>query len=65
MDFQAILLIDSLGIYNLVGLQNPIVILQQSPKVNLERLIAQLKPKQIGLGLRKLQLLRLHIVFPI
>ena len=44
---QAILLIDSLGIYDLVGLQNPIVILQQSPKVNLERLIAQLKPKQI------------------
>jgi len=44
---QPILLIDSLGIYNLKGLTNPIIILQQSPKINLERLIKTLNPKQI------------------
>ena len=41
-----ILLVDSLGIYN-INYKKPIVILQQSPKINLTRLIKKLKPKQI------------------
>jgi competence protein ComEC len=44
---QQILVIDSLGIYQLKGLKNPIVILQYSPKINLERLIKIINPKQI------------------
>ncbi|APZ44912.1 competence protein [Polaribacter reichenbachii] len=44
---EIILVVDSLGIYQLNDLKNPIVLLQQSPKINLERLIMQLKPKQI------------------
>lgn len=44
---QQILVIDSLGIYQLIGLKNPIVILQYSPKINLERLIKMINPKQI------------------
>jgi competence protein ComEC len=44
---QQILVIDSLGIYQLKGLKNPIVILQYSPKINLERLIKTINPKQI------------------
>ena len=42
-----ILLIDSLGIYNIRGLQKPIVVLQHSPKINLERLIKILNPAKI------------------
>jgi len=42
-----ILTIDSLGIYNIKGLQNPIIVLQNNPKINLTRLIAKLKPQQI------------------
>lgn len=43
---NAILIVDSLGIYNLE--QKPeIVVLTQSPKLNLERLIAVAHPKQI------------------
>jgi competence protein ComEC len=41
------LVIDSLGIYDLKGLQKPIVILQNSPKINLERLIETINPTQI------------------
>ncbi|WP_405562368.1 ComEC/Rec2 family competence protein [Polaribacter sp. Asnod6-C07] len=44
---EIILVVDSLGIYQINGLKNPIVLLQQSPKINLERLINELKPKQI------------------
>ncbi|PQB09006.1 competence protein [Polaribacter filamentus] len=44
---QQILVIDSIGIYQLKGLKNPIVILQYSPKINLERLIKIINPKQI------------------
>lgn len=44
---QLILVVDSLGIYQLKKLRSPIVILQQSPKINLERLIRTLNPKQI------------------
>jgi competence protein ComEC len=41
-----ILIVDSLGIYDL-ALKKPIIILQHSPKINLNRLIKSLKPKQI------------------
>lgn len=44
---QPILIVDSLGIYTIKNLKNPIVILQYSPKINLERLIKTLQPKQI------------------
>ena len=44
---QSILIVDSLGIYNVKNLKNPIVILQYSPKINLERLIKTLQPTQI------------------
>ena len=44
---QQILVVDSLGVYDLKNLKNPIVILQYSPKINLERLIKNLQPKQI------------------
>jgi competence protein ComEC len=42
-----ILIIDSLGIYPVIGLKKPIVVLQYSPKINLERLIKTIHPKQI------------------
>lgn len=42
-----ILLIDSLGVYNVSMLKSPIVILQYSPKINLSRLIKTIKPLQI------------------
>jgi len=44
---EQILIIDSLGIYQLKGLKKPIVILQYAPKINLERLIKTVHPKQI------------------
>ena len=44
---QPILLIDFLGIYQLQNLKNPIVLLQNSPKINLERMIKTLQPIQI------------------
>lgn len=42
-----ILLVDSLGVYALRNMVNPIVILQFSPKINLSRLIKTIKPSQI------------------
>ncbi len=42
-----ILLIDSLSVYNIKGLGNPIVVLQQSPRINLSGLIKKIKPSQI------------------
>ena len=42
-----ILLVDSLGVYNISGLKKPIVILQYSPKINLRRLVKTIKPSQI------------------
>ena len=45
--YEKILVIDSLGIYNINNLKSPIVVLQNSPKINLMRLIRELKPKQI------------------
>ena len=44
---ETILVVDSLGVYQLKNLNQPIVVLQQSPKINLERLIKTIKPKQI------------------
>ena len=47
VDKQAFLIIDSLGIYAITDLKRPIVILQHSPKINLERMIKTLDPKLI------------------
>jgi competence protein ComEC len=44
---QIIVVVDSLGVYQIKHLKNPIVLLQQSPKINLERLIKTLSPQQI------------------
>ena len=44
---QTLLLIDSLGVYNVKDLKPDIVLLTQSPKVNLKRLIDIIKPKLI------------------
>ncbi len=44
---QPILVIDSLGIYQLQNLKNSMVILQNSPKINLERMISKIRPKMI------------------
>lgn len=44
---ETILLVDSLGVYKIKDLENPIVLLQYSPKINLKRLIKTLHPKQI------------------
>ncbi|MDE0535965.1 ComEC/Rec2 family competence protein [Tenacibaculum sp. L6] len=44
---KQILIIDSLGVYQINGLKNPIVLLQNSPKINLNRLITSLKPQQV------------------
>ena len=44
---QDILLIDSLGIYQLDKLENPILVIQYSPKINLERLVRNLNPSLI------------------
>lgn len=42
-----ILIIDTLGIYQLKNLKNPIIVLQNSPKINLERMIKKVQPTQI------------------
>lgn len=42
-----ILVIDSLGIYQIKNLKQPIVLLQYSPKINLNRLIQELQPLQV------------------
>ena len=47
VDKEAFLIIDSLGIYAITDLKRPIVILQHSPKINLERMIKTLDPKLI------------------
>ncbi len=44
---ETILRIDSLGVYQINQLKNPIVLLQYSPKINLKRLLYILKPSQI------------------
>ena len=42
-----ILIVDSLGIYKINNLKPEVVLIQHSPKINMERLIRILKPKQI------------------
>jgi len=42
-----ILLIDHLGIYKNIGVKNPIIVLQHSPKINLLRLINTVHPSKI------------------
>ena len=44
---QEILIVDSLGIYKIQYLQDPIVLLTRSPKINLDRLIETIHPKEI------------------
>jgi len=44
---EYVLVVDSLGVYAIKGISNPIVVLRTSPKINLERLIKVLHPKQI------------------
>ncbi|PWH81618.1 competence protein [Algibacter marinivivus] len=44
---KSILVIDSLGIYNINSFKPDMILLRQSPKINLNRLIDSLKPKQI------------------
>ena len=44
---KTILVIDSLGVYTVEGIKNPIVLLRTSPQINLERLIKMLQPKHI------------------
>ena len=44
---ELLLVVDSLGVYKINELKNPTVLLSFSPNINLERLINQLKPKQI------------------
>ncbi len=44
---QDFLIVDSLGVYQVKGLKNPIVLLQNSPKINIARLIKFLSPKQL------------------
>lgn len=44
---QQIIIIDSLGVYNVKGNQNFVVLLQYSPKINLKRMISMLNPTQI------------------
>ncbi|WP_396601935.1 ComEC/Rec2 family competence protein [Algibacter sp. R77976] len=42
-----VLVIDSLGVYNLKSVKPEYILLRQSPKINLNRLIDSLNPKQI------------------
>lgn len=44
---QQILLIDSLAIYQIEDFKNPLVIIRNSPKINLERMIVTIQPKMI------------------
>ncbi len=44
---KRILIVDSLGVYQINNLKPEIVILQQSPKINLTRLMDSLKPQLI------------------
>jgi competence protein ComEC len=44
---KILLVVDSLGVYNVTRFKPDYVLLRQSPKINLNRLIDSLKPKQI------------------
>ena len=41
---KVVLIIDKDGLYNIKELNSPIVVLRQSPKINLQRLVKKLKP---------------------
>ena len=41
---QVVLIIDKDGLYDIKELNSPIVVLRQSPKINLQRLAEKLKP---------------------
>jgi competence protein ComEC len=47
LDNKKVLVIDSLGIYNIKSFQPDYVLLRQSPQINLNRLIDSIKPKHI------------------
>ncbi|MFD1163653.1 ComEC/Rec2 family competence protein [Hwangdonia seohaensis] len=44
---KTLLVVDSLGVYNIKSFQPDYVLLRQSPKINLNRLIDSIKPKNI------------------
>ena len=44
---EVILVVDSLGLYDFQTIKPSIVLLQKSPKINIERLLEQLKPKLV------------------
>lgn len=44
---ESILVVDSLGIYNIGTLKPSIIVLQNSPKINLDRLLKMLQPKML------------------
>ncbi|WP_418602848.1 ComEC/Rec2 family competence protein [Hwangdonia sp.] len=44
---KTLLVVDSLGVYNIKSFQPDYVLLRQSPKINLNRLIDSIKPKHI------------------
>jgi competence protein ComEC len=44
---KKLLVIDSLGVYNIKSFKPDYVLLRQSPKINLNRLIDSIKPKQV------------------
>lgn len=44
---KTVLIIDSLGVYNIKTMQPDYVVLRQSPKINLNRLIDSIRPKHI------------------
>jgi len=44
---STLILVDSLNVYQIKGIKNAIVLLRQSPKINIERLIKLLDPKEI------------------
>ncbi|CAH8288491.1 competence protein ComEC [Mariniflexile fucanivorans] len=47
LNTKKLLVIDSLGIYNIKSFQPDYVLLRQSPKINLNRLIDSIKPKYV------------------
>lgn len=44
---EKLFIIDSMALYNVVDIDPDIIILTQSPKINLERVLAKLNPKQV------------------
>lgn len=46
-DDKKLLVVDSLGVYNVTSFKPDVVLLQHSPKINLDQLIKHLKPKLI------------------